>query len=155
MDYKELNLKKGDLLTAAHIEEGINTVTAEVAKMKITKIILRNDITQEWEEVSDTVILLKGEPAIEFTPDGLTKIKIGDGTKTWKDLPYISTNATADIDFSSLTWGKLANNGLTNKGYITDALGFSKLGYGDRTDISSINTNIDLTEQYLVDLDAG
>lgn len=37
MDYKELNLKKGDLLTAdhmAHIEQGIDFVTAEASKLK-------------------------------------------------------------------------------------------------------------------------
>ena len=57
MDYKELNLKKGDILKAsdlAHIEEGIDTVTAEVAKMKVAKIVLRNDVTDEWVEVEDT-----------------------------------------------------------------------------------------------------
>ena len=37
MDYKELNLKRGDLLTAehmAHIEQGIDFVTAEASKLK-------------------------------------------------------------------------------------------------------------------------
>lgn len=37
MDYQELNLKSGDLLTAnhmAHIEKGIDDVTAEVDKLK-------------------------------------------------------------------------------------------------------------------------
>ena len=51
MDYKEPNLKSGDLLTAAHmahIEEGIDTVTAEVAKLKKAKIVLRNDTTDNW-----------------------------------------------------------------------------------------------------------
>lgn len=158
MDYQELNLKKGDLLTAAHmahIEEGIDSVTAEVAKMKAAKIILRNDNTNNWVEVEDSIVLLKGEPAIEFTEDGLTKIKIGDGKSTWRELAYVSTNATADIDFGSLTWGKFSNSGLTDKGYFTEALGFRKLGYGDKTDIAPLNTNIDLTEQYLVDLEAG
>ena len=158
MDYKELNLKSGDLLTAAHmahIEEGIDTVTAEVAKLKTAKIILRNDITDNWVEVEETAILLKGEPAIEFTADGLTKMKIGDGVSTWRELAYIATDATADVDFSTLTWGKLSNSGLTDKGYFTEALQFRKLGYGDKADIAPLNTNIDLTEQYLVDLNAA
>lgn len=158
MDYEELNLQKDQILTAehmAHIEKGIDTVTAEVAKMKKAKIVLRNDVTQEWVEVEDTVVLLQGEPAIEFTPDGLTKMKIGDGVSTWRELAYIATDATADVDFGTLTWGKLSNSGLTDKGYFTEALGFKKLGYGDKADIAPLNTNIDLTEQYLVDLDAG
>lgn len=158
LDYQELNLKKDQILTAehmAHIEEGIDVVTAEVAKLKVAKIVLRNDVTQEWTEVEDTVVLLQGEPAIEFTPDGLTKIKIGNGESTWKELPYLSTDATADVDFGTLTWGKISNSGLTDKGYITEALGFKKLGYGDKADIAPLNTNIDLTEQYLLDLEAG
>ena len=91
MDYKELNLKNGDLLTAAHmahIEEGIDIVTSEVAKLKTMKIVLRNDTTDNWTEVEETVVLLKGEPAIEFLSDGSTKMKIGDGITPWKDLPY-------------------------------------------------------------------
>ena len=158
LDYQELNLKKDQILTAehmAHIEEGIDVVTAEVAKLKVAKIVLRNDVTQEWTEVEDTVVLLQGEPAIEFTPDGLTKIKIGNGKSTWKELPYISSNATADVDFSTLTWGKLANSGQTDKGVLTEALEFRTLGYGDKVDITAFNTNIGITEQYLVDLLAG
>ena len=157
MEYKELNLQKGDLLTAEHmayIEKGIDTVTTEVANMKNAKIVLRNDITKEWTEVEDTVILLKGEPAIEFTPNGETKMKIGDGVSTWKELSYISGGIATDIDFSKLTWGKLSNSGITDKGTITEALGFSKIGYGDKVDITAFNTNIELTEQYLVDLNA-
>jgi hypothetical protein len=95
MDYKELNLKKGDLLTAAHmahIEEGIDAVTAEVANMKIAKIVLRNDSTENWAAVAETAILLKGEPAIEFTDEGIVKLKIGDGATPWKTLPYFAAD---------------------------------------------------------------
>lgn len=98
MDYKELNLKSGDLLTAthmAHIEEGIDTVTAEVVKLKTAKIVLRNDTTDNWVEVEETAILLKGEPAIEFATDGVTKMKIGDGVTPWKDLPYFSSSSSS------------------------------------------------------------
>ena len=96
MDYKELNLKKGDLLTAAHmahIEEGIDAVTAEVANMKIAKIVLRNDSTENWAAVAETTILLKGEPAIEFTAEGIVKLKIGDGVTPWKTLPYFAAGS--------------------------------------------------------------
>lgn len=95
MDYKELNLKKGDILKAsdlAHIEEGIDTVTAEVAKMKTAKIVLRNDTTENW--VAENTILLKGEPAIEFDENNIAKIKIGDGVTPWKELPYLVTKTT-------------------------------------------------------------
>lgn len=95
MDYIELNLKKGDLLTAAHmahIEEGIDAITSEVANMKIAKIVLRNDSTENWATVAETAILLKGEPAIEFTNEGIVKLKIGDGITPWKALPYFPTD---------------------------------------------------------------
>lgn len=58
-----------------------------------TRIILRNDSTNNWETVKDTVVLLKGEMGIEFNPDATTagmktKVKIGDGTHSWSQLPY-------------------------------------------------------------------
>lgn len=96
MDYQELNLKSGDVLTAAHmahIEEGIDTVTAEVAKIKTAKIILRNDSTENWAAVADTVILAEGEPAIEFDENNNAKLKIGDGLRVWKDLPYLAAES--------------------------------------------------------------
>lgn len=91
MDYQELNLKKGDLLTAAHIEDGIDTVTAEVAKIKSAKIVLRNDAIANWE--GSTLILAKGEPAIGFDEEGAAKLKIGDGKSTWSQLPYVISKA--------------------------------------------------------------
>ena len=94
MDYKELNLKSGEVLTAAHmahIEQGIDTVTAEIAKIKNAKIVLRNDTTENW--VTENTVLLKGEPAIEFDEEGAAKLKIGDGESTWNELPYVTSTA--------------------------------------------------------------
>ena len=58
-----------------------------------TRIVLRNDSTSNWEAVKDTAILLKGEIGIEFNPDATSvgkkvRIKIGDGTLPWSQLPY-------------------------------------------------------------------
>ena len=58
-----------------------------MAELK-TKIIIRNDSSDKWESVKDTAVLLKGEIGIEFLADGKTKTKIGDGVKTWAELPY-------------------------------------------------------------------
>jgi hypothetical protein len=60
-----------------------------MAELK-TRIVLRNDSTGAWEEVKDNINykLLKGEVGIEFTASGKPKMKIGDGTHTWADLPY-------------------------------------------------------------------
>ena len=66
-----------------------------MAELK-TRIILRNDTTTGWEEVKadDTYKLLKGEIGIEFVESGSPKMKIGDGTSTWADLPYFGGTAT-------------------------------------------------------------
>jgi hypothetical protein len=58
-----------------------------------TRLIIRNDSVSNWEAVKDTVVLLKGEMAIEFNPDATSdgrkiKLKIGDGVHTWAELPY-------------------------------------------------------------------
>ena len=52
-----------------------------------TRIVLRNDSTTNWLTGKD-VILLKGEVGIEFLETGKVKMKIGDGTTTWENLPY-------------------------------------------------------------------
>ena len=52
-----------------------------------TRIVLRNDTTANWL-AAQSVVLLKGEVGVEFTLDGKTKLKIGDGVKTWAELDY-------------------------------------------------------------------
>ena len=66
-----------------------------MAELK-TRIILRNDTTAGWKAVKadDTYKLLKGEIGIEFVESGSPKMKIGDGTSTWADLPYFGGTAT-------------------------------------------------------------
>lgn len=54
-----------------------------------TKIALRSDTTANWDAVKSTVTLIKGEIGVEFTPDGTPKMKVGDGTTTWENLPYV------------------------------------------------------------------
>lgn len=55
-----------------------------------TRLVLRNDITSNYEAVKDDLVLLKGEVGIEFNPDlsGKVKMKIGDGVSTWSELGY-------------------------------------------------------------------
>jgi hypothetical protein len=71
----------------------------EVTKMKLAKIILRNDTAINWATVEDELILLKGEPAIEFDESNKAKLKIGDGERVWKELPYViaGDNGNAEI----------------------------------------------------------
>lgn len=52
-----------------------------------TRIVLRNDSTVNWN-ANSTTVLMKGEVGIEFLESGKVKMKVGDGTKTWAQLPY-------------------------------------------------------------------
>lgn len=52
-----------------------------------TRIVLRNDSTINWNGNS-VETLKKGEMGLEFLENGKVKIKVGDGEKSWKELPY-------------------------------------------------------------------
>ena len=59
--------------------------------MATTQIItttfkLRRGTAQRWVEVNP--VLEQGEPGFEYDTN---KLKIGDGVRTWNDLPYIAT----------------------------------------------------------------
>ncbi len=69
------------------------------------KIALVNKTTAEWE--SETTVPFKSCPCVEFTADGKTKLKIGDGVNIFKDLPYISDDLTAAAIISALTYTPL------------------------------------------------
>ena len=51
-----------------------------------TRIALKTDTTANW--AASSLVLLKGEAAFEILESGNYKIKIGDGVKTFKELPY-------------------------------------------------------------------
>ena len=58
-----------------------------------TKLLLRNDTTSNWTTYQET-ILSKGEAGVEWyvdstTKQAMTKLKIGDGSSKWSELPYI------------------------------------------------------------------
>ena len=68
---------------------------ANVISELFTKIILRNDVAEAW--ASSTLVLEKGEPALEIDLDkGIAKFKIGDGTRSFNELPY-STSTPEEI----------------------------------------------------------
>ena len=72
-----------------------------MAETKTFRIILRNDSTENWSIVGEANVLFKGEVGIEFLADGTAKMKVGDGTSVWNDLPYVS-NGEAGIDAEQL-----------------------------------------------------
>lgn len=71
-----------------------------------TKIVLRNDSTANWL-ANEAVVLLKGEIGIEFNPEAAAdgaqvKMKVGDGVKTWAELPYFGGEESKTFQVSSL-----------------------------------------------------
>ncbi len=59
------------------------------------KIALVNKTTAQWE--AETTIPIKGCPCVEWTDQGKPKMKIGDGTSSWADLPYLADDLTAAV----------------------------------------------------------
>ena len=66
-----------------------------------TRIVIRNDSTTNWL-TNESVVLLKGEVGIEFLADGKAKMKVGDGIKTWTQLPYFGGEEAKTFQVSSL-----------------------------------------------------
>lgn len=73
-----------------------------------TRLIVRNDTTGNWNAaVTDAgdegLVLLKGELGIEFTADNKTKIKVGDGTTKWENLPYFGGEEAKTFQVGALS----------------------------------------------------
>lgn len=66
-----------------------------------TRIVIRNDSTTNWL-TNESTVLLKGEVGIEFLADGKVKMKVGDGVKTWTQLPYFGGEEAKTFQVSSL-----------------------------------------------------
>ena len=66
-----------------------------------TRIVLKNDSTTNWL-TNESTVLLKGEVGVEFQVDGKTKIKVGDGIKTWAQLPYFGGEEAKTFQVGSL-----------------------------------------------------
>lgn len=65
-----------------------------------TKLALLNKTTDEWE--AETTVPFRGCPCVEFTTDGKTKLKIGDGINLYTVLPYVADELTAALIISAL-----------------------------------------------------
>ena len=74
----------------------------------ITRIVLRNDSTGNWNaavaNAGDTgIVLLRGELGIEFIENGKPKLKIGDGVTKWEDLSYFGGEEAKSFQVSTLS----------------------------------------------------
>jgi hypothetical protein len=62
---------------------------------------LLGDTTATWA-INSHKILLKNEPGIELLENGKAKIKIGDGVKSWGELPYFGDEVNLDEVWSAI-----------------------------------------------------
>jgi hypothetical protein len=80
------------------------------------QIQLRNDTSSNWTSVNPT--LARGEIGIEINTN---KMKIGDGTTAWDDLPYTGIDAAELLPYISHTHNQLS---ASNTWTIAHSLGF-------------------------------
>ncbi len=116
-------------------------------KTLTTRISLKTDTTANW--AASTLVLLKGEQAIEIPESGEYKIKIGDGVKTFKDLPYVAMTPTeiakliSDSAVQTVSLASGTNNGtvkLTVDGTVTDNIAVKGLGSAAYTNSNAYAT---------------
>lgn len=88
-----------------------------------TRIVLRNDSSTNWL-ANETQVLLKGEVGIEFLDTGKVKMKIGDGVKSWAQLPYFGGDECHVFEATVSTGG-------SHSDAITTAVGETSLNKGD------------------------
>lgn len=62
-----------------------------------TKILLRNDTTANWT-TNKNVVLGAGEAGVEKLSTNKFKVKLGDGTRTWENLPYLVVDSSDVYD---------------------------------------------------------
>lgn len=112
-----------------------------------TRIAIKSDTTANWAK--STLVLLKGEQAIEITESGAYKIKIGDGVKTFAELPYATMTPEeisaliGDGSVQNVTLASGTNNGtlkLTVDGTTTDNIAVKGLGSAAYTNTSAYAT---------------
>ena len=104
-----------------------------------TRIIIRNDSAENW--AGSEVILEKGEPAIEYDAVNKTaKIKFGDGTSTFSELPF-STLTPSEIN-------SVIGNTVGTSGTVTD---ISSIQSPQNGDTYKIITWITLTSEQSLD----
>ena len=101
------------------------------------RIIMRYNSTEGWASLSPGETLAKGEIGLEYIPGNtLPKMKIGDGSSSWNNLPYFETSLPKNF-----TWGNLRGTTLQTFSSKTENLSLTKPGFTDIVDIVSLNNN--------------
>ena len=73
-----------------------------------TRIQLRHDTEANWTNVATTFIPLVGECCLTIDGENKGRVKYGDGSTTWGNLPYSGGSDIVEIDSSIV---KLLNQG--------------------------------------------
>lgn len=122
-----------------------------MSKTLITKIVLRNDTTENWLVAADTTVLLRGEIGLEYADTGV-KMKIGDGTSTWSQLPYFvaSEGGTSTTLPANFTWGNLFGTTETGETAYTQQLGLALPGWTDKVDVTILNANAQKIDEAVI-----
>lgn len=83
-------------------------------KTLLTRIQQKKDTAANWE--SKNPVLLNGELIIAVTSSGEQRVKIGDGTKTYKQLPFIDEPIKESLSqkVDKIEGKELSTNDLTN-----------------------------------------
>ena len=136
----------------ALINGGVKQV-ALMKQIKQTRISLRNDSKANWN-VNSSAVLLRGEVGIEFSEDGKSRLKIGDGVTPWGELPYLGSGSNSII--SSIDKNVLAideKDNLTMLGFQEAEAGTSPIKSSNgqliwaKTEAAEVNSKIEsLTE---------
>ena len=71
-----------------------------------TRIQLKHDIEANWNQVADSFVPLAGEACITTDGENKGKVKYGDGSSTWGQLPYSGGSDAIEIDASKVTFSK-------------------------------------------------
>ena len=93
------------------------------------RYVLRGDTSANWE--SKNPVLLKNEIGYDMTAH---YFKMGDGTSTWKNLPYIRITVTDNLTTSNTVNALSANQGKVLKGLID--------GKADTTTVNNLETRL-------------
>ena len=98
-----------------------------------TRIQLRHDVKANWDNNS-TVVLKAGEVGIETDT---SKMKVGDGIKTWNELKYAGGDAAQNFDV-------VPENEETDVAAITRVVGAAELHVGDTAIVKRVifSTNV-------------
>ena len=104
---------------------------ALMKQIKQTRIILRNDSVANWI-ANNSAVLLRGEVGIEFPEEGAPRLKIGDGSSTWADLPYLGIDPNSSIKaINENIFAIDGNSNLTMLGFEEAEAGMSPIKSSD------------------------